>query len=82
MNLTLSSNFIIKDQILDNIVPISFNGTTLIPIKVNLEKLFKTNQIQFKISIKDKKIIIESPEILADLDIQDNRPEKGILNVN
>ncbi len=70
-----------EDQILDFITPIQFKQTLLIPIKVNLEKLFGKNQIKFQISIKNKKIVIESPEILANLDFQDNPLEQETTNV-
>jgi len=63
------------NQILDTITPITFNGAILIPIKAKITKLFGTNNIKFQISIKDNKIIIESPKILADLDNQDRQLE-------
>ena len=70
-----------QDQNLDFITPIQFKQTLLIPIKVNLEKLFGKTQIEFQISIKNKKIVIESPEILANLDFQDNPLEQETTNV-
>ena len=59
---------------LDLVTPIQFKDTLLIPIKADIVKLFGTNKIQFQISIKDKKIVIESPKILASLDIQESIP--------
>ena len=76
-----SSNFSNDNCILDVVTPIQFNDTLLIPIKADIIKLFGTNKIQFQISIKDKKIIIESPKILASLDIQDNAPRQEAINV-
>jgi len=70
-----------NDQALDAALAIPFRDTALIPIKVNLVKLFGTNKIQFQISIKDDKIIIESPKILADLDIQDKHLVQEAINV-
>jgi len=61
-----------QDQTLDFVTPIQFRQTLLIPIKVNLEKIFGSSQIKFQISIKDNKLIFESPKILANLDFQDN----------
>ena len=66
---------------LDNVTAIKFKNTFLIPIKSDISKLFGTDKIQFQISIKDKKIVIESPRILADMDIQDNNPIKEAINV-
>lgn len=71
----------LNDQRLDTVTAIQFNGTTLIPIKADIVKLFGTNKIQFQISIKDKKMIIESPKILASLDIQNNTPVQEAINV-
>ena len=70
------------NQTLDAAVAIPINGAWLIPIKVDMEKLFGTNQIKFQISIKDNKIIIESPKILANLDNQDKHLVKEAINVN
>jgi len=42
----------------------------LIPIKADITKLFGTNQIQFQLSFKNKKIVFESQEISQDLEIQ------------
>ena len=70
-----------NDQALDAAVAIPFRDTLLIPIKADIEKLFGTNKIQFQISIKDNKIIIESPKILADLDNQDRHIEPEAINV-
>jgi len=66
---------------LDKVTPIQFKDTLLIPLKADITKLFGTNKIKFQISIKDKKIIIESPKILASLDIQDNTPVQEAINV-
>ena len=60
-----------NDQALDPVTPIQIKDTLLIPMKIDNEKLFGTNKVKFQIFIKDNKIIIESPKILADLDIQD-----------
>ena len=70
-----------NDHILDIVTPIKFKDTFLIPIKSDISKLFGTNQIQFQISIKDKKMVIESPKILADMDIQNSIPVKEAINV-
>jgi hypothetical protein len=70
-----------QEQTLDFVTPIQFKQIILIPIKVNLEKLFGENQIKFQISIKDNKLIIESPKILASLDFQDNIPPEEAINV-
>ncbi len=70
-----------NDHILDNVLPIQFKDTVLIPIKIDVTKLFGTKQIKFQISIKDKKIVIESPKILASQDIQDNTPVQEAINV-
>jgi len=75
------SNFSNDNYILDVVTPIQFNDTLLIPIKADILKLFGTNKIQFQILIKDKKIIIESPKILASQDIQDNTPVQEAINV-
>ncbi len=67
------------NQTLDIVTSIQFKQTQLIPVKVNLEKLFGKNQIKFQISIKDNKLIIESPKILESLDFQDNiLPQEAI----
>ena len=70
-----------QDQTLDFVTPIQFKQTLLIPVKVNIEKLFGKNQIKFQISIKDNKLIIESPKILPNLDFQDNIPLQEAINV-
>ncbi len=75
------SNFSNDNCILDVVTPIQFNDTLLIPIKADITKLFGTNKIQFQILIKDKKIVIESPKILADMDIQNSIPGKEAINV-
>jgi len=72
---------IFSNHILDSITPIQFNDTLLIPIKADIVKLFGTNKVKFQISIKDNKIIIESPKILADLDIQNSIPGTEAINV-
>ena len=71
-----------NDHILDTVMPIQFKDTLLIPIKADIRKLFGTNKIKFQISIKENKIIIESPEILASLAIQDNTPGQEAINVS
>ena len=60
------------DCILDIVIPIQFKDTLLIPIKADIVKLFGTNQIQFQLSIKNKKIVFESQEISQDLEIQNS----------
>ena len=70
-----------QDQTLDFVTPIQFKQTLLIPIKINLEKLFGKNQIKFQILIKDNKLIIESPKILPNLDFQDNILLQETINV-
>ncbi len=67
---------------LDSTTAIQFNESFLIPIKSDISKLFGTNKIDFQISIKDKKIVIESPRILADMDIQDRHLESEAINVS
>jgi len=67
---------------LDAVAPIQFKDTLLIPIKADIVKLFGTNKINFQISIKDKKIIIESPKILANLDFHDRHLEPEAINVS
>ncbi len=69
------------NQSLDAVDAIPLNGVWLIPIKADITKLFGTNKIQFKFSIKDNKIIIESPKIFADMDIQNSIPGKEAINV-
>lgn len=69
------------DHILDTVTPIQFKQTLLIPIKINIKKLFGKNQIKFQIFIKDNKLIFESPEILESLDFQDNIPPQKVINV-
>jgi len=70
-----------QDQTLDFVTPIQFKQTLLIPVKVNIEKLFGKNKIKFQISIKDSKLIIESPKILPNLDFQDNILLQEAINV-
>jgi len=73
------STFFIK---LDKTTSIPINDAVLIPLKADITKLFGTNKIEFQISIKDNKIILESPKILADLDLLDNHHVTEITNVN
>ncbi len=75
------SSSIFSNCILDSVEPIQFKDCILIPIKADISKLFGTNKIKFQISIKDKKIVIESPKILASQDIQDNTPVQEAINV-
>ena len=70
------------DKILDTVTPIKFKDTFLIPIKADISKLFGTDKIQFQISIKDNAIVLESPKILADLDIQEKHLIQEAINVN
>ena len=69
-----------NDQALDAATAISINGVSLIPIK-DITKLFGTAKVKFQISIIDNKIIIESPKILANLDIQDRHLQPEAINV-
>ena len=69
------------DKQLDQVAPIMLKGTALIPLKVDISKLFGTNKIKFQILIKDNKIIIESPKILHSLDNQDRHLELETINV-
>jgi len=71
-----------KDQVLDDISLIHFKGISLIPVKKEIQKLFGKNEIKFQMSIKDNKIILESPEILPVLDFPDNHQLTEITNVN
>ncbi len=78
----MSSSIFSNDNcILDVVTPVQFKDTLLIPIKADITKLFGTNQIQFQLLFKNKKIIIESPKILADMDIQNSIPCKEAINV-
>jgi len=70
-----------SDKMLDVVSPIQFKQTLLIPIKINVKKLFGKNKIKFQISIKDSKLIIESPKILPNLDFQDNILLQETINV-
>ena len=70
------------DKQLDLVRPIIFKDIPLIPIKVDLIKLFGTDKIQFQISIKDKKIVIESPKILANLDNQDRQLQAEAITID
>ena len=71
-----------NDHILDTVLPIKFKDTLLIPIKADILKLFGTDKIQFQISIKNNSIVLESPKILASLDIQESIPVLEAINVN
>ncbi|GEM_PF-4241696 len=73
------SSFFVK---LDKTTSIQINDAVLIPLKANITKLFGTNKIEFQMSIKDNKIILESPKILANLDLLDNHQLTEITNVN
>jgi len=69
------------DQDLDRIFPVKFNDALLFVIKADIVKLFRNKEIEFQIKIKDNKLILESPEILTDLGLQDNTPESEVINV-
>ena len=69
------------DKQLDEVTPIKFKDTFLIPLKADITKLFGTNKTIFQISIRDNKIIIESPKILADLDNQDRQLEAEAITI-
>ena len=70
------------DYILDSVISIQFKDTLLIPIKADITKLFGTNKVKFQISIKNNALVLESPKILADLDIQDKHLVQEAINVN
>ena len=70
-----------KDKILDVVIPLQFKNTLLIPITKEIEKLFGEKEIEFLISVKANKIIIESPNMLENLDFEDNIPESEVINV-
>ena len=72
---------IFSNCILDELTPIQFKDALLIPIKADIVKLFGTNKIKFQILIKDNKIIIESPEILANLDYQDRHLQPEAITI-
>lgn len=67
---------------LDLVSAIPFRDSFLIPIKSDISKLFGTKKIEFQISLKDDKIIIESPKILAIQDFQDRQQDMEAINVN
>ena len=69
------------DKQLDEVTPIKFKDTFLIPLKADITKLFGTNKAIFQISIRDNKIIIESPKILADLDNQDRQLQAEAITI-
>ena len=71
-----------NDQILDDVIAIQVNGATLVPLKADIRKLFGTDKIQFQISIRDNKIIIESPKILANLDNQDRQLQAEAITID
>ena len=67
------------DQDLDPISPVKINDALLFTIKADILKLFKNKEIEFQIKVRNNKLIIESPEILANLDFQDNiQPSEAI----
>ena len=66
---------------LDKTTSIPINDAVLIPLKADITKLFGTNKIEFQISIKDNKIILESPMILADLDLLNEIQQPGAVIV-
>jgi len=70
-----------NDQTLDAAAAIPFRDAVLIPIKADIKKLFGTNKVKFQISIKDNKIIIESPKILSSLDNQDRHLEPEAITI-
>ena len=69
------------NQILDDVIAIQVNDATLIPLKADITKLFGTNKAIFQISIKDNKIIIESPKILEDTDNQNSIPVQEAITI-
>ena len=69
------------DKQLDEVTPIKFKDTFLIPLKADITKLFGTNKAIFQISIKDNKIIIESPKILEDTDNQNSIPVQEAITI-
>ena len=70
------------DKQLDEVTPIKFKDTFLIPLKADITKLFGTNKAIFQISIRDNKIIIESPKILANLDNQDRQLQAEAITID
>jgi len=70
---------LLKDKILDDILALPHKDALLIPIRKDIKKLFENEEIKFQMSIKNNKIILESPKILANLDFQDNiQPSEAI----
>jgi len=67
--------------VLDVVTPIQISDTLLIPIRADITKLFGTTKIQFQLSFKNKKIVLESPEISQDLEIQDRHLEPEAMIV-
>ena len=67
---------------LDSVSAVPFLNYYLIPIKSDIGKLFEPGNIEFQISIKDEKLVIESPRILERLDFQDRQQVKEAINVN
>ena len=70
-----------NDHILDVITPIQFKDILLIPVRADIVKLFGTNQIEFQLSFKNKKIVFESQEISQDLEIQNRHLASEAMNV-
>jgi len=72
---------IFSNQMLDSVTPIQLNNKFIIPVNADIKKLFGKNT-EFQIYIKENKIIIESPKILADVDSHDNTHSLEALNVS
>ena len=69
------------DQDLDSISPVKINGALLFTIKADIVKFFENEEIEFQIKVKDDKLIIEGPKILADPDLQDDAQQHETINV-
>jgi len=71
---------LLKDQILDDVLPIPHKDTWLIPIRKDIKKLFENEEIKFRMSIKNNKLILESSKILHTLELLDNHQLPEITN--
>lgn len=72
---------IMNDRILDIAIPIQYKEILLIPITKNILKLFETSRIKFQITIKNNRLILESPEIFHSLDFLDKPQLQDDVNV-
>lgn len=69
-----------NNRTLDAVTAILSGDMLLIPITNNVTKLFENKKIEFQISIRDNKIILESPEILENMNFHDNIRRLEIIN--